>query len=82
MRILQTALALVLSAVGLLVAADDPAHKFGVQEVDPKWQAQVPKDPEPPAANAPAAPRGENWAASPGYDRAALDAVQKYPWKS
>lgn len=53
----------------------------GVQEADPKWQAQVPKDPEPPAANAPAAPRGENWAASPGYDRAALDAVQKYPWK-
>ena len=53
----------------------------GVQEVDPQWQAKVPKDPEPPAAGAPGAPRGENWSSYAGYDRAALDAVQKYPWK-
>lgn len=53
----------------------------GVQEVDPKRQAEVPKDEEPPAANAPGATRGETWSSYPGYDRAALDAVQKYPWK-
>jgi pimeloyl-ACP methyl ester carboxylesterase len=53
----------------------------GPQEVDPKRQAEVPKDEEPPAANAPGAPRGENWASYPGYDRTALDLVQKYPWK-
>ena len=53
----------------------------GVQESDPKWQAQVPKDEEPPAAADPNAPRGENWSSYPGYDRAALDLVQKYPWK-
>lgn len=53
----------------------------GVQENDPAMQAKVPTDPEPPAADAPNAPRGENWAGYPGYDRAALDAVQKYPWK-
>jgi pimeloyl-ACP methyl ester carboxylesterase len=53
----------------------------GVQEVDPKRQAEVPKDEAPPAANAPGAPRGETWSSYPGYDRAALDAVQKYPWK-
>lgn len=53
----------------------------GPQETDPKWIAQVPKDPEPPAANDPNAPRGESWSSYPGYDRAALDAVQKYPWK-
>jgi pimeloyl-ACP methyl ester carboxylesterase len=52
----------------------------GVQEVDPKRQAEVPKEPEPPPAGAPGAPRGENWSAYPGYDRAALDAVQKYSW--
>ena len=53
----------------------------GPQETDPKWVAQVPKDVEPPAANDPNAPRGEAWSSYPGYDRAALDAVQKYPWK-
>lgn len=53
----------------------------GPQEVDPKRQAEVPKDEEPPAANAPGAPRGETWSSYAGYDRAALDAVQKYPWK-
>jgi pimeloyl-ACP methyl ester carboxylesterase len=53
----------------------------GPQEVDPKRQADVPKDEEPPAANAPGAPRGENWGSYAGYDREALDAVQKYPWK-
>jgi pimeloyl-ACP methyl ester carboxylesterase len=53
----------------------------GVAETDPAWQAQVPKDPEPPAANAPNAPAGETWSRYPGYDRTALDAVQKYPWK-
>jgi len=53
----------------------------GPQESDPKWLAQVPKDVEPPAANDPKAPRGESWSSYAGYDRAALDAVQKYPWK-
>ena len=53
----------------------------GVQETDPKRQAEVPKDPDPPAANAPGAPRVESWSSYPGYDRAALDAVQKYPWQ-
>ena len=53
----------------------------GPQETDPKLVAQVPKDVEPPAANDPNAPRGESWSSYPGYDRAALDAVQKYPWK-
>jgi pimeloyl-ACP methyl ester carboxylesterase len=53
----------------------------GPQETDPKWIAQVPKDIEPPAANDPRAPRGESWSAYPGYDRAALDAVQKYSWQ-
>ncbi len=53
----------------------------GPQETDPKWIAQVPKDTEPPAANDPKAPRGESWSSYPGYDRAALDAVQKYPWQ-
>jgi pimeloyl-ACP methyl ester carboxylesterase len=53
----------------------------GVPEVDPQWLAKVPKDPEPPAAGDPKAPRGENWSSYPGFDRAALDAVQKYPWK-
>jgi pimeloyl-ACP methyl ester carboxylesterase len=53
----------------------------GPQETDPAWQAKVPKDPEPPAANDPGAPRGETWSSYPGYDRVALDAVQKYPWK-
>ena len=43
--------------------------------------SKVPADPDPPAANDPNAPRGENWSSYPGYDRAALDAVQKYPWK-
>ena len=52
----------------------------GPQETDPKWVAQVPKDVEPPAANDPNA-RGETWSKYPGYDRAALDAVNKYPWK-
>jgi pimeloyl-ACP methyl ester carboxylesterase len=41
----------------------------------------VPKDPDPPAAGDPKAPRGETWSSYPGFDRAALDAVQKYPWK-
>ena len=53
----------------------------GPQETDPKWVAQVPKDEAAPAANDPNAPRGENWSSYPGYDRAALDAVQKYPWQ-
>lgn len=53
----------------------------GPQETDPKLIAQVPKDVEPPAANDPKAPRGENWSGYPGFDRAALDAVNKYPWK-
>lgn len=53
----------------------------GPQETDPKWVAQVPKDPEPPATNDPNAPRGENWSSYPGYDREAMAAVQKYPWK-
>lgn len=53
----------------------------GPQETDPKWVAQVPKDVEPPAANDPKAPRGETWSSYAGYDRASLDAVQKYPWK-
>ena len=53
----------------------------GPQETDAKWIAQVPKDVEPPAANDPKAPRGESWSSYPGYDRAALDAVQKYPWQ-
>jgi pimeloyl-ACP methyl ester carboxylesterase len=53
----------------------------GVAETDPKWVAQVPKDPEAPPAGAAGAPQGERWASYPGYDRAALDAVQKYPWK-
>src|SRR5688572_8996773 len=53
----------------------------GPQETDQKWIAQVPKDVEPPAANDPKAPQGERWSAYAGYDRAALDAVQKYPWK-
>jgi pimeloyl-ACP methyl ester carboxylesterase len=53
----------------------------GPQETDSAWQAKVPKDPEPPAANDPKAPRGESWSSYPGYDRAALSAVQKYPWK-
>jgi pimeloyl-ACP methyl ester carboxylesterase len=53
----------------------------GPQETDPKWVAQVPKDEAAPAANDPNAPRGENWSSYAGYDRAALDAVQKYPWK-
>ena len=53
----------------------------GPQETDPAWQAKVPADPDPPAATDPNAPRGENWSSYPGYDRAALDAVQKYPWK-
>jgi pimeloyl-ACP methyl ester carboxylesterase len=53
----------------------------GPQETDPNWVAQVPKDVDPPAANDPNAPRGENWSSYPGFDRAALDAVQKYPWK-
>jgi hypothetical protein len=43
--------------------------------------AQVPKDPDPPASNDPNVPRGESWSPVPGYDRVALDAVQKYPWK-
>ena len=53
----------------------------GPQETDPALIAQVPKDEAAPAANDPNAPRGENWASYPGYDRAALDAVQKYPWQ-
>ena len=53
----------------------------GPQETDPKLIAQVPKDKEPPAGDDPNAPRGENWSSYPGYDRGALDAVQKYPWK-
>ena len=53
----------------------------GPQETDPKWIAQVPEDVAPPAANDPKAPRGESWPSYPGYDRAALDAVQKYPWQ-
>ena len=53
----------------------------GPQETDPKWVAQVPKDAEPPAANDPRAPRGESWSSYAGYDRAALDAVQTYPWQ-
>ena len=53
----------------------------GPQETDPKWIAQMPKDQPAPAADDPNAPRGESWASYPGYDRAALDAVQKYPWK-
>lgn len=53
----------------------------GVQETDPKWQAQVPKDAEAPATSDPNRPGGENWSSYPGYDRVALDAVQKYPWK-
>jgi pimeloyl-ACP methyl ester carboxylesterase len=53
----------------------------GPQETDPKWVAQVPKDLEPPAATDPKARRGETWSSYAGYDRAALDAVQKYPWK-
>jgi pimeloyl-ACP methyl ester carboxylesterase len=53
----------------------------GPQETDPKWIAQVPKDIAAPAANDPNAPRGENWSSYAGYDRAALDAVQKYPWQ-
>ena len=52
----------------------------GPGETDPKWQAQVPKDPEPPA-NAANLPAGERWSSYPGYDRVALGAVQKYPWK-
>jgi pimeloyl-ACP methyl ester carboxylesterase len=52
----------------------------GPQETDPAFVAQVPKDEAAPAANDPNAPRGENWSSYPGYDRAALDAVQKYPW--
>jgi pimeloyl-ACP methyl ester carboxylesterase len=54
----------------------------GPQETNPKWVAQVPKDVDPPAANDPKAPRGESWSSYAGYDRAALDAVQKYPWKA
>ena len=53
----------------------------GPQETDPAVIAQVPKDEAAPAANDPNAPRGENWASYPGYDRAALDAVQKYAWQ-
>ena len=53
----------------------------GPQETDPKIIAQVPKDVAAPAANDPNAPRGENWSGYAGYDRAALDAVQKYPWR-
>jgi pimeloyl-ACP methyl ester carboxylesterase len=53
----------------------------GPQESAPKWVAQVSKDVEPPAANDPKAPRGEWWSSYGGYDRAALDAVQKYPWQ-
>jgi pimeloyl-ACP methyl ester carboxylesterase len=53
----------------------------GPQETDPKWIAQVPKDEEPPAANDPNAPRGENWSSYPGYDREAMAAVQKHEWK-
>jgi pimeloyl-ACP methyl ester carboxylesterase len=53
----------------------------GPQETDPKLIAQVPKDKEVPATNDPNAPRGENWSSYPGYDRAALDSLQKYPWK-
>lgn len=53
----------------------------GPQETDPALIAQVPKDVEPPAANDPNAPRGENWSSYPGYDREAMAAVQKYPWK-
>ena len=53
----------------------------GPQETDPAIIAQVPRDVAAPAATDPNAPRGENWSSYPGYDRAALDAVQKYPWK-
>ena len=53
----------------------------GVQETDPKWQAQVPKDLEAPANNDPNRPGGESWSSYAGYDKVALDAVQKYPWK-
>jgi len=53
----------------------------GPQETDPALIAQVPKDVAAPAATDPNAPRGENWSGYAGYDRAALDAVQKYPWK-
>lgn len=53
----------------------------GPQETDPAIIAQVPKDVAAPAATDPNAPRGENWSSYTGYDRAALDAVQKYPWK-
>jgi pimeloyl-ACP methyl ester carboxylesterase len=53
----------------------------GPQETDPKIVAQVPKDEDAPAANDPNAPRGENWSSYPGYDRAALDAVQKHAWQ-
>jgi pimeloyl-ACP methyl ester carboxylesterase len=53
----------------------------GPQETDPAIIAKVPKDVAAPAATDPNAPRGENWSSYPGYDRAALDAVQKYPWK-
>ena len=53
----------------------------GPQETDPAFVAQVSKDEAAPAANDPNAPRGENWSSYPGYDRAALDAVQKYSWQ-
>jgi pimeloyl-ACP methyl ester carboxylesterase len=51
----------------------------GPQETDPKWIARVPQDVDPRSYES--APRGETWSANPGYDRAALDAVQKYPWQ-
>jgi pimeloyl-ACP methyl ester carboxylesterase len=53
----------------------------GPPETDPKIVAQVPPDEAAPAANDPNAPRGENWSSYPGYDRAALDAVQKHAWQ-
>ena len=54
----------------------------GPQETDPQLIAQVPKDADPPAAGDPNAPRGENWSSYAGYDREAMAAVQKYPWRS
>ena len=56
-------------------------RRIGTAGNRPALIAQVPKDEAAPAANDPNAPRGENWASYPGYDRAALDAVQKYPWQ-
>jgi pimeloyl-ACP methyl ester carboxylesterase len=51
----------------------------GVAEVDPAWIARVPADPEAPEGAGGGRPF-ERWSAYPGYDRAALDALQDYPW--